>query len=280
MRRREGETIERESMRLLRALDSADGACVVDPTDETFVIARATRHGVSVGAGRFRLAAAERLVREDLLMPCAVNGRAAFRLSDAGRAFMRRHEAAPGYEHLAQHHELAPGVATVGGTRAAVMMDVTESPLAWLRRRKDASGRPYVDEASYEAGERLRRDLTLAAILPHGGVRWDGIPSDGCSGRRPDLAFASEATVAARQRVTHALTAVGPDFADLLIDLCGFLKGLARIEHERGWPARAGKVVARLALARLADHYGLAREARGPDRSRGIRSWREAALQE
>jgi hypothetical protein len=116
-------------------------------------------------------------------------------------------------------------------------------------------------------------------MLPNVTVNWDAPAVDVSPGSR-DPASQSDRVIAARQRATQALDAVGSDLAGLLLDLCGFLKGLERIERERSWPPRSGKVVAKLALARLADHYGLERAATGPDRARRVRSWRSVVAQE
>ena len=117
-------------------------------------------------------------------------------------------------------------------------------------------------------------------MLPGVTARWDRLAANrGRSGAPRDPAGATDAALAARQRATKALEAVGPDFADLLIDLCGFLKGLEAIERERGWPLRSAKVVVKLALGRLADHYGFQRAAHGPATSRGVRAWRAAVLE-
>jgi len=82
----------------------------------------------------------------------------------------------------------------------------------------------------------------------------------------------TETMIAARQNVHQALDAVGPEFAGLLVDICCFLKGLEDVERERAWPARSGKVVLQLALARLARHYGYSAQARGPVRT-SVRTW-------
>ena len=145
-----------------------------------------------------------------------------------------------------------------------------ESPLVWLHRRKGAGGDGLIGDAAFAAGERLRAELTFAGMLPQVTMDWSNLARVDRSTTRERL-NPSEAAVAARQRVDAALRAVGPEFSGLLVDLCGFGKGLELIERERGWPARSAKVVAKLALASLARHYGLDDVAigRGKVRSTG-----------
>ncbi len=46
-----------------------------------------------------------------------------------------------------------------------------------------------------------------------------------------------------------------PKFADILIEICCFLRGVEDSETKFGWPRRSGKLVLQLALSALARHY-------------------------
>jgi Domain of unknown function (DUF6456) len=124
-----------------------------------------------------------------------------------------------------------------------------------------------------QAGERLRADFTRAHVMPRVTANWEAPIARGARSARGEAAgLATDVMIAARQRLHHALDAVGPEFAGLLIDVCCFLKRLEDVERERRWPPRSAKVVLQLGLARLARHYGLARAARGPARG-SIQTW-------
>lgn len=260
--------LSRDAARLLSALEEDGAYALIEPSAEEDLIVRAGGTGISVARGRFAAAAGAALIAADLAEQ-ATGRRARLTISPAGRARLRRDRAGMHPPYLAQHLDL---VAEAGPDAERPLRDASESPLAWMARRRDRDGTPLIDAACYEAGERLRRDLTKAALMPRMGTDWAGVKVDGGGPRDP--AAGSDAILAARQRVRGALDAVGSDLSGLLIDLCGFLKGLERIEAERRWPARSAKVVARIALARLAEHYGIAREAVGPERAR-MRLWRE-----
>jgi hypothetical protein len=78
-------------------------------------------------------------------------------LSDAGRAWLRR-DGDSADPFLQQHQIRATGLRDVEGARRQVTANETESPLGWLRSRKDRNGRPLITDAQYVAGERLRAD--------------------------------------------------------------------------------------------------------------------------
>lgn len=195
------------------------------------------------------------------------------RPSPAGLARVRRDLAGGKDPFLSQHRATTAIEIEMNGVARVVEIDEAESPLAWLRKRRDKSGRPMIDDDAFVAGERFRADLTVAMMLPRVTVDWNSIGGAGGGGRQSGPAAATDAALAARQRVNTASKAIGGDFAGLLIDVCGFLKGLETVERERDWPARSAKVVLNLALRRLAEHYGLSSVAKGPDRSTGIRHW-------
>jgi hypothetical protein len=188
-------------------------------------------------------------------------------LSETGRARLMRMTAAA-EPFLTQHGGIAraPRSDDVG----AEFLHEAESPLAWLARRRGRDGLPLISASQFAAGERLRADFTRAGLSPRVTANWIAPVAQGRRSASP--ATFTEATVAAKSRLDRALAAAGKEFAGLLLDVCCFLKGLETVERERGWPPRTGKVVLGLALDRLASHYGIAAEARGPSGAR-MRAW-------
>jgi hypothetical protein len=61
-----------------------------------------------------------------------------------------------------QHQKRAAQLKDIDGTRRPVLVNEAESPLGWLKSRKDRNGRPLISDSQYEAGERLRTDYWFA----------------------------------------------------------------------------------------------------------------------
>jgi hypothetical protein len=240
--------------RLLEALSAPDAAAALDPFDPARIVVRARRGGVSLTVASAPLDAATVLIEAGL---CA------WSQAESGARLVRAAPTARGPLEAARPSPAPSGEAGARGR----LVDAAESPLAWLARRRGKAGEAFLDAAAFQAGERLRRDLELARMLPRVTQSW-AAPTGG--GGAPGEA--TEVAVAAGQRARRALGAVGGEMSGLLIDVCGFLKGLETIEAERGWPKRSGKIVLRIALERLAAHYGLAGEARGREAA-ALRVW-------
>jgi hypothetical protein len=147
------------------------------------------------------------------------------------------------------------------GEETTVVVNEGESPLGWLRARGT------IDDIQLQAGERLRRDYTLAQLEPRVCIDLSAPVVLGSGLAK--AGFISDTALAAKQRFRKAMSAVGPGLSDLLFDVCCALKGLEAAEKAKGWPRRSGKVVLALALDRLAGHYGI----RAAPRHAPMRSW-------
>lgn len=166
-----------------------------------------------------------------------------------------------------KHRDLEAVAIEVNGEMSEAIVNLSESPLGQLMRRKSRDGRPFLSRAEFEAGERLRADYTRGQLMPRLGANW---VASVASGRRGGVGGGAveltDAALAARMRVERAIAAVGPELSGVLIDVCCFLKGLELVETERGWPVRSAKIVLKSALGALSRHYRPEPASRRPER--------------
>ena len=261
-------TADRVVDRLLALLAEGDGRI---ESGDPAILRVVGREGLR--RRRIERALVDRLVAEDLVSLATdpdTPSVSRLSLTAAGRARLRR-AGSDGPDFRRQHGAVAHRAATPEAP--PLLVEEAESPLAWLARRRDKDGRAFLSAPRLAAGERLRADFTLARMMPTVTSNWSAGRIGGAKGGPGGLGDLTDRALAARDRVRTALDAVGTDLADLLLDVCCFLKGLETIESDRRWPARSAKVVLDIALGRLAAHYGLAEEARGLDRARRLRAW-------
>jgi hypothetical protein len=134
-----------------------------------------------------------------------------------------------------------------------------EGPLAWLRRRRNKLGQPFMSEPQISAAERLAADFWHGGLMPRVTANWSAAaPRSRVRRATPGIGVeASDAALAARERFYKAVSAVGPEFSRILVEVCCHEVGLEAIEQAAGWPQRTARVVLDLALKELARHYGL-----------------------
>jgi hypothetical protein len=213
------------------------------------------------------------LLASDLAARTADGG---LQITDAGRAYLMRQATRNAKSDVvdpfrAQHGHLAIAMLAEQGSHSPVLVDESESPLAWLARRKGRDGRSLIETHQFLAGERMRAEFTRAQMMPRTTSDLEAPLARGRRSSGGPVSF-TDAVLAARQRLQNTLNAVGPEFSGLLLDVCCFLKRLDDVERERLWPARSAKVVLQLGLDRLARHYGLATQVCGKAHA-PIRGW-------
>jgi hypothetical protein len=265
------ETVRREAKKYLRRLSEPEAFLLIARNAEVAgVFCASNRHSRPIAVFNVDLAA--EFLRQDWIKQ-ASRGAASvrYKITEVGRSFLRRTlaeekssqrqgmaEAATPFQN--QHKEMGERLFADPTTGKPELQSVNlgESPLGWLARRKGPDGKPFLTMEEVEAGERLRSDFELAQLGPRVAQDWRKFlaPGDKYSGT-PIPGGPGGGASSARDRVTAALAELGPGLADVALRTCCFLEGLEACERRMGWSARSAKVVLKLGLQRLAEHYGL-----------------------
>lgn len=127
-----------------------------------------------------------------------------------------------------------------------------QSAVAWLARRKDADGQPWLGIAQVAAAARLGLDAETAARGPSLTLRWDALPRAG--GGSAVRAEPGDPAMAAARRVEAALAACGAA-RSMVEAICIRASALQAAERDLGLRRREGKRLLRDGLTALANHY-------------------------
>lgn len=212
----------------------------------------------TMGKEPVRLAEAEvrQLVSSGLLLLDDGGCRAT---AEARSWLLRRRPAADGF---ALQHRLP------ARDRDGTARNLAESPLGRLAAPRQGEP-PFLAPHQLAAGERVRELVERAQLRPRTTMSYAPRTGGGRPGQGADI---PDLAIDARRMLDDIARLLPADCAGVVLDVCGLLKGLQEVELERGWPRRSAKLVLRIGLEQLAQHYGMASEARGPDRGRQ-RAW-------
>ena len=196
----------------------------------------------------------------DFLDPGALGGRIVrYRISHTGRAALRdliarsenrAREMAEAQTPFAH----APGAAAAEDDdmpQRSTRLAAADSPVRALARRKDKFGDPFLTPEMVRAAERLREDFEIAHVGQSVSQDWQAL----MTGPHKGHGAVTGGRLDVQARVAAAFEALGPGLAEVVYRTCCLLDGLETTEQRMGWSARSGKIVLRIALDRLVEHY-------------------------
>ncbi|KEJ88402.1 hypothetical protein DSW25_14990 [Sulfitobacter donghicola DSW-25 = KCTC 12864 = JCM 14565] len=249
----EADQLKADSLRVLRRMCETGAVLAVAADMEKGVIVRDGQDGQNTRTGVVDRTTAEAMALKGWIVASS-NGRITrYQITASGRAaladMMARDEnakAVGGFEQEADTQRSAP---------RRIRYGLAESPLAALARRRDREGELFLSDDLVSAGERLREDFELAQMEAEVAQNWEGFLEEIRTGSVSASSEQSNRGKQAHDRVVAALKDLGAGLSDVTLRCCCFLEGLETAEKTLGWSARSGKIVLRIALMRLKQHY-------------------------
>ncbi|APX11605.1 DUF6456 domain-containing protein [Tateyamaria omphalii] len=262
-----------DAVRILRRLCETGAVLAVAVDMQKAVVVRDGVTGSSTRTAVVDRKVAEAMALQDWIAADQTGRITRYKITPAGRTALADmmgevEREQPGFAEAAtpfadQHRQW--GERTVRDTETGqprkVRYNLAESPLTALARRRDKGGEPFLSDDLVTAGERLREDFELAQMGPRVAQNWDRFLTGGGRGGFAMDSGVGNGPEGARNRVAAALRDLGPGLSDVVLRCCCYLEGLESAEKKLGWSARSGKIVLRIALMRLKQHYD---ETTGP----------------
>lgn len=265
-------TINKEARRILRRLCETGALLVLAQDMDKAVVLRPGPAGEQTRTAVVDRTIATAFALKDWIKADEIGRLSKYSITTAGRAALKRlieedrqrrlsADRMPAFGETqsafqAQHRDWGERlIQDESGGRTKTRVNLAESPLAGLARRKGMDGRPFLTPGLVQVGEKLREDFERAQMGPRVGQNWERFLTGADRGGFLSDAGLAEGPREARQRVSDALDDLGPGLADVVLRVCCFLEGLESAEKRLGWSARSGKIVLKIGLQRLAKHY-------------------------
>ena len=140
-------------------------------------------------------------------------------------------------------------------------MPTEDNGLSRLATGRTAGDQPFLQPHHLLAATRLERLIERARLAPRVTMSYDPGRTGGAGQACNLAAEITDTAAAARQKLNQLAAAIPPECWGVLIDVCGFAKGLQTIETERRWPRRSAKLVLRIGLDQLALLLGINAQA-------------------
>lgn len=176
------------------------------------------------------------------------------RASDLAQNWVKRQLSQTGTA-AEQHRELASG-------GQGITINLLEGPLARLAIGR--GGEPaFLLAFHLESAKRIQMLTHSAQMVQRTTMSYDPARVGGKSGRMPADNDLKESAIDAGRKLNQCLALLPKDCAGVVLDVCGFQKGLQLVELERRWPRRSAKLVLRIGLEQVAAHFGISPVATG-----------------
>lgn len=255
----------RAAKRFLRRLNERGTFWALASDMENGVIMRTTADGQTMRVAIIGRAEAQAMALKDWISITKAGCVSKYQITAAGECALKRMLSEDAEDNLCvdshsnifaeQHRDWGERneISESSGSAVQRRVNMAESPITLLARRKDKDGKPFLSDDLVGAGEKLREDFELSRIGPQVTQNWDKFLTGRLSPTHSSD-FASGSGYAAK-RFRAAMDFLGPGLSEVALRCCCFLEGMETTEKRLGWSARSGKIVLRIALQRLKLHY-------------------------